>query len=116
MAKVTWVPIIALLAAALPPAARASVVQGQIRSLLVNAEDGTHVVGLTGTPTFRPPCAKVNVYYVIADENSRAGQSQFAQLLAAQVEGRVVRIVGRDMCKRMPAIEDIRSVEIVPGQ
>lgn len=60
---------------------------GKITMLYARAGDNLHLVMLSGPKTNLPACATAG-YWLIKDENSVAGRSQFSQLLAAQMAGR----------------------------
>lgn len=86
--------------------------EGKISRLYARAGDNLHLVELTGgTKTNSPACA-TNGYWLIKDENSTAGKSQFSQLLAAQLAGKTVAITGLGTCTRWSDGEDINVVVI----
>ncbi|WP_102796411.1 hypothetical protein [Bowmanella denitrificans] len=55
-------------------------------------------------------CAVNTHYWVIKDENSTAGKSQFSMLMAAYAAGKTVRIIGNNTCTRWADGEDILEV------
>lgn len=88
---------------------------GQISVLYARSSDGLQLVILTGgSQVGRPACASATTYYVIKDENSRAGQSQFAQLLSAQIAGKTIYIQGAGTFTRFSDAEDINWIQIMP--
>jgi hypothetical protein len=85
---------------------------GKVDKLYARASDNLHLVILNGTPkTNSPQCAKFG-YWLIKDENSAAGKSQFSQLLAAQMSGKTVTISGSNTCIRWSDGEDINTIVI----
>lgn len=86
---------------------------GKIGTLYARASDNLHLVILTGgtAKTGSPACAR-NGYWLIKDENSVAGQSQFSQLLAAKMAGKTVQINGMNTCSRWGDGEDINTIII----
>lgn len=107
--SVLVVSFIAPTLGALP--ASANEVTGTIRYLAARASDGLHIVELNAVPTARPPCAAVHPYYMIKDETSDVGKSQFAMLMSAYLTNRPVRITGLGTCTRWGDGEDIQTVE-----
>jgi len=86
---------------------------GKIETLYARASDGLHLVLLTDETqkSGSPPCAAFN-YWIIKDESSTAGKSQFSQLLAAQVANKTVYIDGGNTCSRWRDGEDINTITI----
>lgn len=103
----------ALLATGLITPAKSSEAVGTIILLHARASDNLHWVQLDVAPVGRPPCASAHSYYMIRDENGAAGKSQFAQLLAAQMAGRKVKITGSGACTRWGDGEDIEIIDVV---
>ena len=85
---------------------------GTVASLIVRDSDGLVHVYLSTPPTSRPPCAATTVYWMIPNENSETGKKLYAMLLAAQLAGRPVSIVGKNTCVRWGDGEDIQSVSL----
>ncbi len=84
---------------------------GKITMLYARAGDNLHLVALTGARINSPDCATKG-YWLIKDENSVAGKSQFSQLLAAQLAGKTVELVGDNSCTRWGDGENISIVLI----
>lgn len=84
---------------------------GKITMLYARAGDNLHLVMLSGPKSNLPACATAG-YWLIKDENSTAGKSQFSQLLAAQLAGKTVVIEGSNTCNRWSDGEDISVVLI----
>lgn len=93
--------------------ARASEVQGTIIDFQARSTDGLHYLHMNGSRTTKPACATQN-YFVIMDENSRAGQSQVAQILTAQATGRAVFVLGSGACTRWGDGEDVELIRLLP--
>lgn len=86
---------------------------GKVSILYARASDNLHLVSLTGgTQRVDPPSCAKNNYWLIKDENSTVGKSQFSQLLAAQLAGKTVRITGLNTCSRWGDGEDINLIVI----
>lgn len=94
--------------------AAASTTQRTIASLIARSSDGLQAVTFNGVATTRPACAASTGYYLVKDENSTTGKTQYAQLLSAQLTGRSVYLVGTGTCTRSGDAEDILYVEILP--
>lgn len=82
---------------------------GLIDRLWVRSADGLHYVTLKGTVDGSPVCA-TQTYFMIRDEKSDAGKSQFAMLMAAYLSGKRVTITGTGACTRWMDGEDIATV------
>lgn len=86
---------------------------GKIDILYARAHDNLHLVSLKeGSERSGHPTCATNNYWLIKDENSVTGQSQFSQLLAAQLAGKTVQIVGSNTCSRWGNGEDINTIVI----
>jgi hypothetical protein len=86
---------------------------GMADTLYARASDGLHLVILkNGTEKTNSPSCATKDYWLIKDENSVAGKSQFSQLLAAKMAGKTVRIFGLNTCDRWGDGEDINVVII----
>lgn len=85
---------------------------GTVNSLIVRDSDGLVHVYLSTPPTSRASCAATTVYWMIPNENSETGKKLYAMLLAAQLAGRPVNIVGKNTCVRWGDGEDIQSVSM----
>lgn len=85
---------------------------GKVGTLYARA-DNLHLVELVGgtEKINSPDCANQN-YWLIKDENSASGKSQFSQLLAAKMAGKTVSIRGLNTCKRWLDGEDINTIVI----
>jgi hypothetical protein len=66
---------------------------------------------LNAVKTNSPACATAN-YWIIRDENSNAGKQQYAMLLAAQLSGQMVYVIGSNSCDRWPDAEDANEINI----
>ncbi len=87
--------------------------RGKINILYARASDGLHLVTLiSAQPKTNSPACASKSYWLIKDENSTAGQSQFAQLLAAQAANKEVEISGLNTCSRWGDGEDINTIII----
>lgn len=87
---------------------------GFVKSISVRDSDGLIFVDLLLSipwPFNHPSCA-VKSYWIIPDETSDSGKRLFKTLLAAQLSGRLVTIIGKDTCSRWPDGEDIENVGI----
>lgn len=86
---------------------------GKVETLYARASDNLHLVTLSGgtAKTGSPSCA-TRGYWLIRDENSVAGKSQFSQLLAAKLAGATVTITGLNTCSRWGDGEDINTIVI----
>lgn len=94
----------------------ASVQQGTVTNIIVR-DDGLHWITLLaregGERSERPGCAATHSYWMIKDENTRYGQSQFSMLLAAYMAKTPVKITGKHSCTRWGDGEDISSVQLL---
>lgn len=97
----------ALLFAATP--ASAGSVSGLVDKLWVRSSDGLHYVTIKGAVGGSPACA-TNPYFMIRDEKSDAGKSQFAMLMSAYLSAKPVTIIGTGTCTRWVDGEDILLV------
>ncbi|MDO6708528.1 hypothetical protein [Photobacterium sp. 1_MG-2023] len=86
-------------------------VTGTVSQIIVR-DDGLHYVYINGEATNRAACAQKNDYWMIKDENSTYGKSQYSMLLAANASGKTVSIVGAGTCMRWKDGEDIQSISI----
>lgn len=86
---------------------------GKVDLLYARGSDNLHLVTLTDetAKTNSPSCA-TSGYWLIKDENSVSGKSQFSQLLAAKMAGKTVQISGLNTCTRWADGEDINIVVI----
>lgn len=91
--------------------AYAGEVTGKIRTLTVRASDGLQFLTIDGPLAGSPPCA-TTPYFIIRNEASDTGKSQFAMLLSAQMSGKSVAIKGMNTCSKWADGEDIDSVTI----
>ncbi|CCN47676.1 conserved hypothetical protein [Vibrio nigripulchritudo MADA3029] len=87
---------------------------GKVATLYARAADNLHLVTLTGgsAKTNSPACA-TQEYWLIRDEQSTTGKSQFSQLLAAKMSGKSVAISGLNTCSRWGDGEDINTIVIL---
>lgn len=83
---------------------------GKVTQILVN-DAGVHYFYLEGAASGKPSCATLT-YWMIKDENSTAGKSQFSILLTAQASGRPVYVVGKNTCTRWSDGEDVSFISI----
>jgi hypothetical protein len=87
---------------------------GKVATLYARANDGLHLVELSGgTEKSNSPACATRKYWLIKDENSTTGKSQFSQLLAAKMAGRTVRISGLNTCTRWGDGENINFIIIL---
>ena len=84
---------------------------GTVDQLYVRAHDNLHYVTLNADSerTGSPQCA-TNGYFMIMDENSAAGKSQYSLLLAAKMANKRIKIVGNGTCNRWGDGEDISYI------
>ncbi len=94
------------------PLAWSGEASGHVESLIVRSSDGLIYVWLNGTAVSRPACAASTDYWMIKDENSETGKKTYAALLAAQISGRPIRIVGSGTCTRWSDGEDISYIQL----
>lgn len=99
------------LALALAPAAYAGTQVGKIDNIAARTSDGLLIIELTGTASGKPQCA-THSYWMIKNENSTIGKQQLAMLMAAQLSGKTVTIVGTAACTRWADGEDIEYVMV----
>ncbi|KDM92375.1 hypothetical protein [Photobacterium galatheae] len=92
-------------------AAYAGYVKGTVTRLIVR-DDGLHYVHIDGQMKDRPACAQNHTYWMIKDENSAYGKSQYSMLLAAKASGKVVTVAGTGTCTRWKDGEDIEYVSM----
>jgi hypothetical protein len=88
----------------------ASSAQGRVTVLIARGTDGLLYVEIEGAPSNRPACASDTRYYMVRDENSSGGKSQFAMLMSAYISGVPVSINGTGLCSRWVDGEDIDTV------
>ena len=73
--------------------------------------DGLHWFTLSGDRGAMPACTQERfTYWMIKDENSTYGKSQFSMLLAAYMAQKPVTILGTGNCTRWGDGEDINAV------
>lgn len=88
----------------------ASSQSGKITDILVR-DDGLHWFYIEGDRTEKPTCATHN-YWMIKDENSSYGKSQFSMLLSAYMSDLKVVITGKSSCERWGDGETIGTVRL----
>lgn len=88
-------------------------VTGKVASLIARSSDGLHYVVLDGAIANQPPCATKS-YFMVKDETSDTGKSQFAMLLSAYMANRTVTIFGTGGCSRWSDGEDIDGIILRP--
>ena len=75
--------------------------------------DGLHWIHLSGDRGAMPDCTQGRYsYWMIKDENSTYGKSQFSMLLAAYMSQKPVTIYGTGDCTRWGDGEDIKHVQL----
>lgn len=84
-------------------------VTGEIAKLKVR-NDGLHWVFVAGTNSNLPACS-IYGKFVIKDENTTYGKSQFSMLVTAFAAGKDVTILGNNVCTRYPSLEDISAIQ-----
>ena len=97
-------------AAAVSPAI-AGTQTGTVKDVYIRDSDGLILVNLAGTHSARPACALLT-YWAIPNETTDSGKRLYALLLAAQLSGRTVIVIGKDTCSRWPDGEDIDTVGV----
>ncbi len=84
--------------------------EGKVLAVVARG-DGAHYVTLSGKDEAKPGCHNSNFpIWVIKDENSTLGKSQFAMLIAAKTSGNTIKIKGTNACTRWHDAEDIDYV------
>ncbi|WP_459780772.1 hypothetical protein [Photobacterium sp. R1] len=91
--------------------AYAGYVKGTVSKLIVR-DDGLHYVYIAGEMRDRAVCAQNQTYWMIKDENSAYGKSQYSMLLAAKASGKEVTVGGTGTCMRWRDGEDIQYVSM----
>ena len=87
---------------------------GTVQYVIVRASDGlTYFTLANSVHTQKPDCATAD-YWIIKDENSTAGKSQYAMILSAQASGKTVKITGMNTCSRWRDGEDANSLQMYP--
>jgi hypothetical protein len=74
-------------------------------------DDGLHWFVLEGTHGGRPSCAKFS-YWMIKDEQSVFGKSQFNMVLSAFMTGKAVIVEGAGSCTRWLDGEDVKTIRL----
>jgi len=70
-----------------------------------------HYFTLSGESTGRPTCHNSSFdIWVIKDETSVLGKSQFSMVVAAYTSGGTVKVTGTDSCTRQSDAEDVDFV------
>jgi photosystem II stability/assembly factor-like uncharacterized protein len=92
-----------------PAIALASNQSGIVTKVIVRT-DGLHWFYLEGTRSERPACSAQHEYWMIKDENSVYGKSQFSMLLTAYIAKSPVTISGNGTCSRWGDGEDINTI------
>jgi hypothetical protein len=82
---------------------------GLVKDVYVRDSDGLVLVDLTGTATLKPNCA-LRSYWIVPNEKTDSGKRLYTMLLAAQLAGRPVTIIGKNTCTRWGDGEDIDTV------
>ncbi|WP_104026167.1 hypothetical protein [Vibrio jasicida] len=83
---------------------------GKVTHILVR-DDGLHWFYIEGERNEKPQCAKNN-YWMIKDEHSVYGKSQFSLLLSAYMSDSKVIITGKSSCERWGDGETIGTVQL----
>lgn len=101
-----------LLAATLltPSWAAAGTVTGKVVRLQTRASDGLQIMTVAGALSGRPACASRYDYFIIHDEKSDTGKTQYAMLMAAYLGDIIVTIDGANTCTRWGDGEDVEAV------
>ena len=102
--------ILLLMMIHLPTSAQASTQTGKISSIQVR-DDGLHWFYIEGSRSLKPTCA-THEYWMIKDENSAYGKSQFSMLLSAYMGGKEIVIHGKNTCSRWGDGEDVGTVQL----
>jgi photosystem II stability/assembly factor-like uncharacterized protein len=89
----------------------ASTQTGKVKNIMVRS-DGLHWIYLDTPRGDRPDCSKNHTYWMIKDEESTYGKSQFSLLLTAYASGKTVHIVGTGDCHRWGDGEDIHYIQL----
>jgi hypothetical protein len=106
----TRLMITGVAALALASPAWAGTATGKIKKLYARSSDGLHYVELEVPVTGSPACSAGKAYFMIRNEGSDVGRSQFAMLLSAAASGHPVTIGGTGSCTRWVDGEDIDTV------
>ncbi|WP_419237716.1 hypothetical protein ACN08P_08995 [Photobacterium leiognathi subsp. mandapamensis] len=105
--------IILLILSLFTPFSFAGEQTGKIGGFYARASDNLHLIFLEGNhSTNKPACAKYS-YWLIKDEHSTSGKSQFSQILAAKLANKTVTIKGLNTCSRWADGEDINYIVIL---
>jgi len=88
----------------------ASTQTGTVTSILVR-DDGLHWFYITGARTEKPDCSINKTYWMIKDEETVYGKSQFSMLLSAYVSGKKVKVFGSGHCTRWGDGEDVSTIQ-----
>ena len=92
-----------------PTTVLASNQTGIVKKVLVRT-DGLHWFYLEGARSERPACSAQHEYWMVKDENSVYGKSQFSMLLTAYASKSKVTINGNGTCSRWGDGEDINTI------
>lgn len=82
---------------------------GKVKDIVVR-NDGLHWFILDGTRHDMPPCAKFS-YWMIEDEKSDYGKSQFSMLLTAYLSNSTISVAGTGTCSRWRDGESVKSIK-----
>ncbi len=85
---------------------------GKVTSILVRQSDGLHYFYMSGVGENKPDCASSHTYWMIKDENSTVGKTQFSMLLTAYASGKTISVIGTNSCTRWGDGEDLNSIAL----
>jgi len=83
---------------------------GQVTQLITRSSDGLIYFFMSGTGSGRPACTAGNSYWMVKDEESSTGMTQFAMLLSARETGKSITVYGAGTCTRWKDGEDVDSL------
>lgn len=88
---------------------------GKVTNIIVRQSDGLHYFYMSGTGENRPDCAASHTYWMIKDENSTVGKTQFSMLLTAYASGRTITVAGTNTCTCWGDGEDVNVIQLRPN-
>ncbi|BFM10137.1 hypothetical protein R50072_02900 [Simiduia litorea] len=83
---------------------------GFVSALHVRASDGLTYFFLNGSAMADAPACATHGYWMIKDETSKAGERQYALLLAAAAAKKEISVVGMNSCSRWSDGEDVNAI------
>lgn len=96
----------------LPSVSFAGSQTGTIDTMQVRASDGLVYFTMKGAAKTGSPACQGNQYWMIKDENSATGKRQYALLMAAQLAGKTITVIGFNTCIRWSDGEDVDRITL----